>query len=614
MRKQKVILGVMPWKALASPSLPLGLLRSACGERGLPVPDTWFGNIRWAEFLLEKTGQEITPDDYAHVADTGIFHSLGDWVFGGALSGNEEFGYQPYIDYLDRVGFELGKTSRMREVAAEFIADAAAEILMTRPDVVGLSTTFMQNAPSLALASRIKSLAPEVTVVLGGGNCDGPMGVALHRNYPFVDFVLRGEGEESFPLLLEAISAGQDYAAIPGLCWRRDGTCVVNPEQHEPLPPGRIPAPDYTDWIERFCSSMIQHYVQPSIVLEAARGCWWGEAHQCTFCGLNGSLMKFRSKPADRMMAEIEAAVRDYKILDIVMVDNIADNAYFNSVFPRLAGLDWDLRIQYEIKSNIKTEHARVLREAHIVSVQPGVESLSSGVLALMDKGVRAPHNVRTLRDLESEQVTASWNWLYGFPGEDPAEYDDALRQVPRIVHLAPPVSSARILLERFSPYFDQPELGFAARRPAEAYRYIYDLPEGELTDLVYLFDTDEAGIGADVEARLQAAIADWTKSYRASYLSRTIDEAGVHIRDRREGWPARDIDISDPALVSAYLHLEHGRSIPKLLALLEQSDPAVDRDAVIGWVDELDAAGLIWREGDQCVTLATWSVPLKVA
>jgi ribosomal peptide maturation radical SAM protein 1 len=425
---------------------------------------------------------------------------------------------------------------------------------------------------------------------------------------------VRGEGEESFPLLLEAISAGQGYAAIPGLCWRRDGICVVNPEQREPLPPGRIPVPDYTDWMEQFESSVIQHYVQPSIVLEAARGCWWGEAHQCTFCGLNGSLMKFRSKPADRIIAEIEAAVRDYKVLDIVMVDNIADNAYFTNVFPRLARLDWDLRIQYEIKSNIKTEHAQVLREAHIVSVQPGIESLSSGVLRLMDKGVRAPHNVRTLRDLESEQVTASWNWLYGFPGEDPDEYDEALRQVPRIVHLAPPVSSARILLERFSPYFDQPELGFSTRRPAEAYRYIYDLAEAELTDLVYLFDTEEAGIGADAEARLQAAIADWTQRYRASYLSRTVDEAGVHISDRRAGWPASDIDISDPVLIRAYLHLEHGRSIPKLLSLLEQECQAVDRASVIGWVDELDAAGLIWREGDQCVTLATWSVPLKVA
>ena len=174
--------------------------------------------------------------------------------------------------------------------------------------------------------------------------------------------MVRGEGEEVFPQLLDAIGRGQGFAAVPGLCWRHDGTTVVNAEQREPLPPGRIPAPDYTDWAEQFEASPIRHYVQPSVILEAARGCWWGEAHQCTFCGLNGSLMQFRSKPADRVIGEIESAVRDYKILDIVMVDNIADNAYFGTVFPRLAELDWDLRIQYEIKSNLKAEQAALLQ------------------------------------------------------------------------------------------------------------------------------------------------------------------------------------------------------------------------------------------------------------
>ena len=609
----KVVLGVMPWKALASPSLPIGLLRSACRERGRPVPDSWYGNLRWADFLLEKTGQEVNPGDYGYVADVGIFHSLGDWIFSGVLHDDDEYGYQPFLDYLARARFDPGKAREMRGLAGDFISAAAQEIVAAEPDVVGLSTTFMQNVPSLALARRIAEVAPGVQIVLGGGNCDGPMGAALHRNYPFVDYVVRGEGEEIFPQLLEAIGSGQGFAAIPGLCWRHDGTTVVNSEQREPLPPGRIPVPDYTDWIEQFDASPIRHYVQPSVILEAARGCWWGEAHQCTFCGLNGSLMQFRSKPADRVIAEIESAVRDYKILDIVMVDNIADNAYFGTVFPRLAELDWDLRIQYEIKSNLKSEQAALLRQAHVISVQPGIESLSSGVLRLMDKGVRAPHNVRTLRDLESEQVTAAWNWLYGFPGEDPDEYADALRQVPRIIHLAPPTSSSRILLERFSPYFDRPELGFTRRSPAEAYGYCYDLPARELTELVYLFDAAEMGIDEDVVARVQAAIDAWTAGYRDSSLDRRVDEAGVHVRDRRVGWPARDFGITDPLLVSAYNHLEHGRSIPRLLTLLASERPGFDRALVTNWIEEIDEAGLVWREGDHCVTLATWTVPVKV-
>jgi len=57
-------------------------------------------------------------------------------------------------------------------------------------------------------------------------------------------------------------------------------------------------------------------------------------------------------------------------------------------------------------------------------------------------------------------------------------------------VHLQPPSSTARIELDRFSPYFENPALGFPERTPAEPYRYVYDLSERQLQDMVYLFDT----------------------------------------------------------------------------------------------------------------------------
>jgi ribosomal peptide maturation radical SAM protein 1 len=624
----RVLLAVMPWKSLDSPSLPVGLLRSACRAAGRPVPDTWFGHLEWAEFLLEASAGQIAPDDYNRVADDGIFHSVGDWVFGGALHGDEAFGRDSFLAYLDRSRFDPGRAVEMRGYAARFVDVTAAAILSRDPGVVGFTTTFMQNVPSLAVARRVKERAPHIRIVFGGGNCDGAMGVALHRNYPFVDYVVRGEGEEAFPALLDAIeadagyasadpgyaSADAGYASIPGLCWRSGQDRRVNDEQRRPLPPARIPVPDYADWAGRFEASPVRQYVQPALVLEGARGCWWGEAHQCTFCGLNGSLMEFRSKPADRLLAEIETAVRDYKILDLIMVDNIVDQHYYTQLFPRLGKLDWDIKIQYEIKSNIGPEHVGLLQQGHVVNVQPGIESLSSRVLRLMDKGVRGPHNVRTLRDLESGQLTATWNWLYGFPGEEPGDYEQAISQLPRIVHLQPPTSVTRILLERFSPYFDRPALGFGRRRPAEAYRHVYRLADEELADLVYLFDTDPAGIGGDTEARLRAAIAAWTGQYPGSTLTRTIDAAGVHITDRRLGWPERDIDIEDPVLVRAYRHLEHGRSTRKLLSLLRDEGTPLGEQAALDWIAELDRAGLMWLEGDHCVTLPTCSVPLKVA
>ncbi len=137
----------------------------------------------------------------------------------------------------------------MREYAGEFVDLVADELLALGPDVVGFSSAFMQNVPSLAVAARIKQRRPEVTMLFGGGNCDGDMGVALHREFAVVDLVLRGEADETLPRLLAACAAVQDgaardeeLAAIPGLCWRDDdGQPRVN-RQPGPAGPARTHA------------------------------------------------------------------------------------------------------------------------------------------------------------------------------------------------------------------------------------------------------------------------------------------------------------------------------------------------------------------------------------
>ncbi|MFY0580668.1 radical SAM protein [Cystobacter fuscus] len=162
-------------------------------------------------------------------------------------------------------------------------------------------------------------------------------------------------------------------------------------------------------------------------------------------------------------------ALERYKTLDVVMVDNIIDLRYFKELLPRIAAADWDLRIHFEVKSNLTSEQIQALRAAGVMHVQPGIESLSSRVLKLMDKGVAGCHNVRVLRDCEAAGLTVSWNYLYGFPGEQPEDYESLIEQMPALVHLQPPSGATRIALERFSPNFERPSLGFTggARRPS---------------------------------------------------------------------------------------------------------------------------------------------------
>ncbi|MGN9912115.1 RiPP maturation radical SAM C-methyltransferase [Phytohabitans sp. LJ34] len=607
----RLTLAAMPWQAINRPSLPIGLLHSLVRREcaGVEVAE-YHGGIRWAEHMFARVG--VPPSDYTKIADTGVFHGIGELVFAGCLYDDPGRNVEELRETATNFGLDVDTVMRMRAVTDDYLETATAEVCAFEPDIVGFSSTFMQNVPSLALARRLKKVRPDLIVVFGGANCDGPMGHALHRNFTFIDFVVRGEGERALPALLERIEAGGGFPDVPGLCWW-DGDCsVANAQATQSVPQGIVPVPDYDGWQDVLERSPLRPYVSPELVIESSRGCWWGEKHHCTFCGLNGSLMAFRSKSADQFWNELSTLVARHQILDVVTVDNILDMDYFKTLLPRMTEADWDLRVFYEIKSNLKSAQIEALSSAGVMLLQPGIESLNGHVLKLMDKGVDGATNVRLLRDCENNHVTCEWNYLYGFPGELPEDYWSVIDQMPALVHLQPPSYSDRIIMERFSPYFERPELGFTRREPAKFCRHIYDLPEAELADLVYFFDCDDAGITAEVAQALTEAIERWQRGYPHSALVADDQGAEILVADRRVGWPPVEHRLTGWH-ADAYRALNGRRTVKGLVTHLSERGHSVERDVVGTWLQGCLTAGLVFHDGDAWVSLATTDVPQKI-
>ncbi|MFQ6398801.1 RiPP maturation radical SAM C-methyltransferase [Nocardia sp. KC 131] len=600
----RTVLVCMPWHELTRPSLAFGLLKASCVEHGMAEPATYYANIRWAEVLLDAG---FTVRDYLRVSDGGFAHALGEWVFAGALNG-QDFGIDQMADYARRHRIDLDPISRMRELADDFVSSVTDAVLAMDPEIVGFTSTFSQSVPSLAVAKRIKQRAPEIRTLLGGYNCDGIMGATLHREFEFVDLVLRGESDKTFPELLGVLSSDHgELGSIAGLCWRdADGVQQVNDQRGIPVGPADMHVPLFDDWFQTYDNSEVSEVTEPELVLESSRGCWWGEKHHCTFCGLNGSTMTYRAKEPSRFVAELDHLVRKYRTLDVTVVDNILDVSYLRTALPEIAAMDVDWRLHYEIKANITAEQAATLRAAKVWSVQPGIESLVDDVLRRMDKGIDGVRNVRALRDLETEGITVGWNWLYGFPGEREDDYRIVIDQVPALVHLQPPGGTGRIFLERFSPNFDDPAIGFAERAPAERYHAVYDLEPRVLADLVYEFDTPDQGITDEQVAPLDAAITVWRARYSESSLLRNDIDGVLIIRDRRLGWAADDYVFTDPRDKETWAELEHGRTIPALRRSLACAGFLWDEAELDEWLATQLANGLVFTEGGRWLGLAT--------
>ncbi|MGH7388559.1 MAG: RiPP maturation radical SAM C-methyltransferase [Candidatus Rokuibacteriota bacterium] len=617
-----VLLVSMPFHALDAPSIQLGTLKAIL-DRSRIRAETRHYQIDFLERCVAATAEapreeRIGPGEYNRI-DEHFWGGLGDWIFAAephrAADAERD---RAYLDYLRERGVperDLTIAVRMRGIAPDFLEACAVEALAARPAVVGFTTTLSHTLPALGLARILKERDPGLAIVFGGAGCDGPMGAALHRAFPFVDVVVRGEAERVLPGLVEELLAGRPLSARPGLCYRAaDGQSIAVEQSGALVRMDEVPLPDYGEYFERIERASFYREVvtELEVPYEAARGCWWGERSHCTFCGLNGTAMAFRSKSAERVVEEIAALATRHEVLDVKVVDNIMDPRYLHDVLPRLADLNYDLRIFYEIKANLKRDHVRLLRNAGIVQIQPGIESLSTPILKLMRKGVSALQNLRLLKWCEEYGVHPLWNLVCGFPAEPPEEYARMADLCRSLVHLEPP-RLGRLDLQRFSPYHARPEeFGIRILGPAPQYSFLYpELDAATRAEIAYSF-AFAYGDGRDPEAYIapvREAVRQWSEAREAGRSKGSLcyrrGPGFLRVVDQRPGLPGAHWTFGESE-ARVFLACQDGATPEEALAALE---PEEARDLGVEWVEEwleeLVSERLAYEEGGRYLTLA---------
>ena len=203
--------------------------------------------------------------------------------------------------------------------------------------------------------------------------------------------------------------------------------------------------------------------------------------------------------------------------------------------------------------------------------------------------------------------INPAWNFLYGFPGEDPAEYARIAGLIPSLTHL-PPVWGIWIVdIHRFSPFFERPAAyGFTRLRPGAAYRHVYPLPEAQLRRLAYFFDYDRAdGLDSDdYTAEAQTQLLEWRAHYRNAALDLKVCKDHLQIRDTRNG--TGRIRILDGAAMAAYLALDSGATAKSAQGDVESRlGKTCSMRQLQSWLDEWESDRLVMREEHRYLSLA---------
>jgi ribosomal peptide maturation radical SAM protein 1 len=514
-----VLLLSMPFSSPHYPNLALGLLKPAIEAIGA-VCDVHYFSLDYVDYL-GSAAHDVITDVRCYMAQ------LGEWVWSGLVHGETEADMRFLSECFGREHPELYQPEQLstllvaRSGAAAFIERCLDAVDWDQYAVVGLTTSFQQNMASLALAKRIKHRHPHVLTVLGGANCQDAMGRALHRHYDFLDAVCLGEGDHAFPSLVQRHLAGERLTT-PGMVVRGDDADAPDP----PAPPlinelDLLPIPDFDAFFASRRASPAASDYAPALVFETARGCWWGARQHCTFCGLNGTGMAFRSKSQERALLELMELVRRYDCRDVANADNILDLRYFEKFIPELAEAQLGLSIYYEVKANLRPAQVAALARAGIRRIQAGIEALDSGLLRLMRKGSTLIANVQLLKLAAEEGIYVEWLALYGFPNEDPAAYARTAALIPDLLHLQPPSAFLRVRADRFSPYFADPAAFGVTLEPLPAYKYLFPYPPDQLAELAYHVRMRSAALD-EVETYVTPAaeaIAAWRDRQPASTL-----------------------------------------------------------------------------------------------
>jgi ribosomal peptide maturation radical SAM protein 1 len=479
----------MPYAGLGRPSLALGILEAYL-KRDRRTYTSIYANLLFADY--------IGVGSYYFIELTSNEDLLGEWTFAPAAF--PEFSPDPdaFFELFRDMQPDIKEMiMEVRGKSTQFIATLTQQVLALSPRIVGCTSTFQQNCASLALLRQIKESDPGVITMMGGANCETQMGLALLKTAPWVDYIVSGEAEDLFSDLITRLLTGRRTAEdgpFPAgvLCGgqaRRATKSPLTVPRAVIREMDTVPVPEYELYFKAVDASGLRRVIKPGLLMETSRGCWWGAKHHCTFCGLNGEGMAFRSKSPARVMGEFSELADRYRVYDFEIVDNILDMHYIDTVLPQLCETSKPYSIFFETKSNLKKSHVEKLAKAGVKWIQPGIESLHDKFLKLIDKGVDAIQNIQLLKWCREQGIRVSWNVLFGAPGESDHWYTEMASFFPLLYHLQPPQAITKIRYDRFSPYFNRQEHFGLQLVPSPCYAYVYPVDDERLMELAYFFE-----------------------------------------------------------------------------------------------------------------------------
>ena len=309
------------------------------------------------------------------------------------------------------------------------------------PDVVGITVMTMSLIDTLNTIAAVKSVTPEVPVVLGGPHVhlfpEETIGL------PGVDYLVLGEGERTFARLTDALDIADESAraaaldAIPGIVFEQAGRVIRTgpPEAVEDLDDIPFPARHLVPY-KKYSSLLSAGQTVTTIF--TSRGC----PFKCRFCDRPHLGKRFRARSAmntvDELERCVEMGIREFLIYDDTFtVNKRRARDICDEIVARGLSINFDIRARVD---TIDDDLLARLRAAGCSGIHYGVEAGTPAALAALNKGITIPQVREVFAMTRRHGLPILAYFMIGNPGETRADILETFRVTrmlnPDFIHL----------------------------------------------------------------------------------------------------------------------------------------------------------------------------------
>ena len=303
-----------------------------------------------------------------------------------------------------------------------------------------------QVVTAIEISAAIRRAFPAVPIVWGGYFPTLYPDAAI--NAPYVDYLVRGQGEQTLLDLLAASDADA-IRKVAGLTWKDAGRIVHNPDRPV-IPPAALPRLPY----ERIDD--IAGYLRPTFlgrrtaVYQSALGC----RYKCSFCGVVSMWNGKTALEAPERMTLALGALRDRWGADAVQ---FFDHNFFDKEETSIPMLEALARLNMPYWCFARTDTLakfsagtwEKVRRSRMRMTFMGAEAASDAVLARMQKGSRVEHTIEVARRCRENGIIPEFSFVLGGPEDPEGEIETTFEFIRRLKTLNP---ESEIILYFYSP------------------------------------------------------------------------------------------------------------------------------------------------------------------